>query len=243
MIVLLRRLPSILLASIAMSTVAVANEDEIWSGKITSQITSTWLDNHVAARRASRPYYSPVLNRTQVWTNGIGRFDRHAFLPTDFDRAVGAKLQPFQDYNFLLGTELIHGGGESAFLSARSSWEAFLKRKWEPLGVTLGLSTAGFLDSVQNGYSQSISGTMGIPLDLSLQTWSTELRLSPSMNLDSLSGDISTGLLSEIVGQTRLTAPTDRFRSDLNVRLGYGVAPNTRPVASATLELRVSPNL
>lgn len=243
MTVLFRRLSSILLASIAMTTMAVANEDEVWSGKITAKITPTWLDHHLAARRASRPYYSPLLNRTQVWTNGIGRFDTYAFLPTDFDRAVGAKLQPFQDYNFLLGTELIRGGGESTFLSSRSSWEAFVKRKWEPLGVTLGLSTAGFLDSVQNGYSQSISGTMGIPLDLPLQAWSTELRLSPSMNLDGLSGDISTGLLSEIVGRTRLTARTDRFRSDLNVRLGYGVAPNTRPVASATLELRISPNL
>ncbi len=222
-----------------MSTRAVANEDEIWS----KNITSSWLDDHVSAKRASRPRYSPLLNRTQVWTNGIARSDMNAFLPTDFDRAVGAKMQPFQDYNFLVGTELIRGSGESSFLSSKASWEAFLKRDWERHGVTLGLSTGGFVDSVQNGYSQSISGTMGIPLDLSLQTWSTELRLSPSMNLDGLSGDISTGLLSEIISQARLTSPTDRFRSDLNVRLGYGVAPNTRPVASATLELRISPNL
>jgi hypothetical protein len=239
MTLFLRRLASLLLASLAMSTSAVANEDEIWS----KNITSWWLDDHVSAKRASRPRYSPLLNRTQVWTNGIARSDMNAFLPTDFDRAVGAKMQPFQDYNFLVGTELIRGGGESSFLSSKASWEAFLKRDWERLGVTLGLSTGGFVDSVQNGYSQSISGTMGIPLDLSLQTWSTELRLSPSMNLDGLSGDISTGLLSEIISQARLTSPTDRFRSDLNVRLGYGVAPNTRPVASATLELRISPNL
>jgi hypothetical protein len=239
MTLFLRRLASLLLASLAMSTSAVANEDEIWS----KNITSSWLDDHVSAKRASRPRYSPLLNRTQVWTNGIARSDMNAFLPTDFDRAVGAKMQPFQDYNFLVGTELIRGGGESSFLSSKASWEAFLKRDWERLGVTLGLSTGGFVDSVQNGYSQSISGTMGIPLDLSLQTWSTELRLSPSMNLDGLSGDISTGLLSEIISQARLTSPTDRFRSDLNVRLGYGVAPNTRPVASATLELRISPNL
>lgn len=239
MTLLLRRLASLILALLAMSTIAVANEDEIWNQKI----TSTWLDDHVAAGRASRPRHSPLLNRTQVWSNGIARSDKHAFLPTDFDRAIGAKMQPFQDYNFLLGTELIRGGGESTFLSSKASWEAFLKRDWERLGVTLGLSTAGFLDSVQYGYSQSVSGIMGVPLDLSLQTWSTELRLSPSMNLDGLSGDVSAGLLSEIVGQTRLTAPTDRFRSDLNVRLGYGVAPNTRPVASATLELRISPNL
>lgn len=223
----------------ALATMAVADEAEIWG----ENITSTWLDDHVAAKRAARPRPSPRLSRTQVWASGIARTDMQAFLPTDFDRAVGAKMQPFQDYNFLIGTELVRAGGEASLLSSKASWEAFLKRDWERLGVTVGLSTAGFLDSVQTGYSQSISGTLDIPLNFSLQAWSTELRLSPSMNLDGLSGDISSGLLSEIVGQTRLTSPADRFRSDLNVRLGYGVAPNTRPVASATLELRISPNL
>jgi hypothetical protein len=238
MALLLRRLGFLLLASMATSTLAVADEMEIWS----ESITSDWLDVHVAAKRASRPNPSPRLSRTQVWANGIARSDMQAFLPTDVDRAVGAKMQPFQDYNFLLGTELIRGG-ESSLLSSKASWEAFLKRDWQDLGVKVGLSTAGFVDSIQNGYSQSLVGTMDIPLDFSLQTWSTELRLSPSMNLDSLSGDISTGMLSEIVGQTRLTSPADRFRSDLNVRLGYGLAPSTRPVASAKLELRIAPNL
>ncbi|QRM29915.1 hypothetical protein [Microvirga sp. VF16] len=222
-----------------MSTIAIANEDEIWS----ANITPAWLNDHVVAKRAVRPRHSPRLNRTQVWANGIARSDMHAFLPTDFDRAIGAKMQPFQDYNFLVGTELIRGGSESSLLSSKASWEAYLKRDWQGLGVMIGLSTAGFVDSVQNGYSQSFIGTMDIPLDLSLQTWSTELRLSPSVNLDATNGDISTGLLSEIVGQTRLTSPADRFRSDLNVRLGYGLAPNTQPVASAKLELRIAPNL
>jgi hypothetical protein len=63
------------------------------------------------------------------------------------------------------------------------------------------------------------------------------------MSLDAANGAISTGLMSEIIGQTQLNSPTDRFRSELNVRLGYGLAPATRPVASATLELRISPNL
>jgi hypothetical protein len=166
-----------------------------------------------------------------------------AFLPTDFDRAIGAKMQPFQDYNFLVGTELIRGGGKSSFLSSKASWEAFLRRDWERLGVRIGLTTAGSLDSVQSGYWQSIGGSMDIPLDMSLHAWRTELRLSPSMNLDSLSGDIGAALLSEIVGQTLLTSPADRFRSELNVRLGYGLAPNARPTASAKLELRIAPNL
>jgi hypothetical protein len=238
MIFLFRRWVSLLLALMAMSAAAAADEVEIWS----ESITSAWLDNHVAARRSIRPRPPARLSRTQVWASNIARSDMQAFMPTDFDRAVGAKMQPFQDYNFLVGTELIHGG-ESRFLSSKASWEAFLKRDWERLGMTLGLSTAGYVDSVANGYSQSVIGTMDIPLDLSLHTWSTGLRLSPSMSLDSLKGDISTGLLSEIVGQTQLTSPADRFRSELNVRLGYGLAPNARPVASARLELRIAPNL
>lgn len=47
----------------------------------------------------------------------------------------------------------------------------------------------------------------------------------------------------EIVGQTLLTSPADRSRSELTVRLGYGLAPNTRPTASAKLEWRIAPNL
>ena len=47
----------------------------------------------------------------------------------------------------------------------------------------------------------------------------------------------------EIVSQTLLTSPADRFRSEFNVRLGYGLAPNTRPAVSAKLEWRIAPNL
>jgi len=240
MVLLICRLFAFLLTLTAISAASFAEEAEIWS----ENINPAWLDENVAAAtRANRPRRPTRLNRLQVWASGVARSDLHAFLPTDFDRAVGAKMQPFQDYNFLVGTELVRGGGETSVLSSKASWEALLKRDWERLGVSVGLTTAGSVDSIRNGYSQSIGGTMDIPLDLSLHTWSTELRFSPSMNLDSLSGDIGTALLSEIVGQTRLNSPTDRFRSELNVRLGYGLAQNTRPVASAKLELRIAPNL
>jgi len=239
MVLLVRGVACLLLASAAMATHAAAAEDEIWS----KNITPAWLDEHVTVKRTNRSRPVPRLSRTQVWANGLARSDMQAFLPTDFDRAVGAKLQPFHDYNFLVGTELVRSGSESGLVSSKATWEAFLERDWEPLGVTLGLSTAGFVDSVQNGYSQSISGSMDIPFDIPLQTWTTQLRISPSMNVDSMSGAIGTGLLSEIIGQTRLSARTDRLRTDLNVRLGYGLAPSARPTASARLELRIAPNL
>jgi len=240
MILLLGRWGGFLLPLLLSLAAAVAGETDIWS----QSITSAWLDDHVAARRAVRPRPPTGLSRTQVWANGIARTQWQTFAPTDFDRNVGAKVRLFHDYNFLVGTELIRGGGEASRLSSKATWEAFLTRDWDRLGgVTFGLSTMGFVDSIQSGYSQSLSGTMDIPLDLPLSAWSTQVRFSPSMSLDAVNGAVSTGLMSEIIGQTQLTSPADRFRSELNVRLGYGVAPATRPVASATLELRISPNL
>jgi hypothetical protein len=153
-------------------------------------------------------------------------------------------LQPLHGYNFWLGTELVRGGGDQASLWSKASWEAFMARDGERFGgVTFGLSTAGIVDLTGSGYSQTLSGSVGVPLDLPPQAWSTELRLSPSLNLDASSGHLSTGLLSEVMGQALLSASSDRFKSVLNVTLGYGLAPSTRPVASARLELRITPNL
>lgn len=235
------RLLCVLLPFTLGDATAQADEAEIWTGNLTSE----WLDQHVAAmRRGKRHPASYSLSRTQVWANGMARNPVQGFQPIAAGHSLGAKLQPLRDYNFLLGTELIRGGGFQGALSSKATWEAFMTREWEGLGgLTFGLTTAGFVDTVSSAYSQSVSGTMGIPVDLPLHAWSTELRLSPSLNLDASSGDLSTGLLSEVMSQTQLSAPTDRFRSVLNITLGYGLAPSTRPVASARLELRISPNL
>jgi len=238
---LLCRFGALLLPLVLGSTTTRAEEAGIWSSNLTPQ----WLDQHVAAsRRGKRPRSSYSLKRTQVWTNGLDRSPARSFRRSAADQSVGAKLQPLHDYNFLLGTELVRGGGDHASLVSKASWEAFMAREWERFGgVTFGLSTAGFVDLTGSGYSQSLSGSMGIPLHLPPQAWSTELRLSPSLNLDASTGDLSAGLLSEVMGQALLSAPADRFRSVLNVTLGYGLAPSTRPVASARLELRITPNL
>jgi hypothetical protein len=241
MVFLPRRPECLLLSLVLSSTASWAQEAEIWSADLTPQ----WLDEHVAvSRRGKRPRSSYNLQRTQVWTNGLARSPAQSFQRNAFDHAVGAKLQPLHDYNFLVGTELIRGGGHYGPLQSKATWEAFLTRDWESLGgVTFGLATAGFMDMTSQGYAQSVSGAMGIPLDLPLQAWSTQLRFAPSINLDAANGDFSAGLLSEVTGQALLSAPADRFKSVLNVSLGYGLAPNARPAASARLELRITPNL
>ena len=245
MFLLLRRPECLLLFLVLGSTASWAQETtqeaDIWSANLTPQ----WLDEHVAvSRRSKRPRSSYNLQRTQVWTNGLARSPVQSFQRNASDHAVGAKLQPLHDYNFLVGTELIRGGGYQGSLQSKATWEAFTTHDWESLGgVTFGLSTAGFMDMTSHGYAQSVSGTMGIPLDLPLQSWNTRLRFAPSISLDAANGDFSTGLLSEVMGQALLSAPADRLKSVLNVSIGYGLAPRTQPVASARLELRITPNL
>jgi hypothetical protein len=241
MFLLLCRLGAFSISLVLSSGVAWAEDDEIWN----RDLTPAWLDGHVAAARPARQSRASYdLNRTQVWANGMARSPAQSFQPGAAGHSIGAKLQPLHDYNFLVGTELIRGGGYQGPLQSKATWEAFVTRDWESLGgVTFGLSTAGFVDMTSHGYAQSVSGTMGIPLDLPLQSWSTQLRFAPSINLDAANGDFSTGLLSEVTGQALLSAPTDRFKSVLNVSLGYGLAPRTQPVASARLELRITPNL
>ncbi|MBJ6124127.1 hypothetical protein [Microvirga splendida] len=241
MLFLLCRRGALLLPLVLFSTAAWAEGEGIWSADLTPQ----WLDDHVAVtRRGKHPRPSFSLNRTQVWANGMASGSAQSFRPGATGHSLGAKLQPLHDYNFLVGTELIRGGGHHGPLQSKATWEAFVTRDWESLGgLTFGLSTAGLIDVTSHGYAQSLSGSMGIPLDLPLQSWSTQLRFAPSVSLDALSGDFSTGLLSEVMGQALLSAPTDRFKSVLNVSLGYGLAPSTRPVASARLELRITPNL
>jgi hypothetical protein len=203
------------------------------------------MNDHLAvtgSMRRTRPAYR--LRRTEIWANGLAPSGMQAFIPNDFDRTVGAKLQPFHDLNFKVGTALTRSGGDDRLLSSAATWEAFWSKELEPWeGVTVGLSTSGSLDNLQSAYSQSVRGTFGIPLDLPLDAWRTEFRLSPSMILDASSGSLAGGLLSEIKGQTVISSRDDPFRSVLNVKVGYGLAPDTRPVASAKLELRISPNL
>jgi hypothetical protein len=208
-------------------------------------VTSAWLDEHIAVRRAgSSPKALFSLSRTQIWTSGLARTEAAAFNPDTFDRMLGAKLQPFNDLNLRIGTELIRSGSVDGNLTSRANWEAFWSRQSDVFGgMNLGLSTGGSMATLNSGYSHSVSGTLGIPLDLPLEKWHTQVRLSPNMNVDMANGTVGSGLMSEIMGQTVLSSQADPFKSVLNVKVGYGVAQDARPAASAMLEIRISPNL
>jgi hypothetical protein len=220
---------------------ARAAEDEIWN----AWITPSWLDDHVAAvRSTTATRRAHALNHTQVWTSGLVRTARDAFDATRLDEAVGAKLRPFQDIAFTIGTAITHTGQVSRSLSSSVDWETTWSRELKGLGgLRIDLGTTGSFGSGHTAYSQSVSGTLGVPLALPLGAWTTEIRLSPSMNVDTASGQFGTSLASEIVSRTDLGSETGAFGSELNLKIGYGVAPDARPSAFARVEITITPNL
>jgi hypothetical protein len=225
----------------SIASVSAAEDQNIWS----ENMTASWLDEHIAVRRSrSSPAPSSSLPRTEIWTNGLTQSEKAAFNPDSFDRTFGAKLQPFSDLNLRLGTELVRNSDDNSSLASRARWEAFWSREADLFGgMNLGLSTGGSMATLNTGYSQTVSGTVGIPLGSLLEKWRTQVRFSPNMNVDTANGTLGSGLMSEIMGQTVLSSQADPYRSVLNVKVGYGLAQDTRPAASAMLEFRVSPNL
>ena len=203
-----------------------------------------WVIDNVAARLVKPASAAFSLSRTQTWANGLVPSRIPAFTPSSVDRTLGAKVQPFQDWNFLIGTELTRSGGESGFLSSKAMWETSWSQNVERLGgLTFGLTTAGSMDNAQADYLQSFSGSLNVPLDLPLNAWNLELRLSPNMSLDVSKGALSSNLTSELVGKTVLSPQKGAFQSVLDVSVGYNLAPDTRPAASARLQLTISPKL
>jgi hypothetical protein len=215
------------LCLLALSSAAQALEAEGWN----TAHTEPWpVGDAAVIRRVKAPAEGYSLNRTQTWANGLASSNLSAFTPSNVDRTVGAKMQPFQEWNFMIGTELTRSGGESRFLASKAMWESFWSRDVETLGgLEIGLSTVGSVDNAQTDYLQSFSGRVSVPLDLPLNSWRMELRATPSMNVDVSNGTLSSHLMSEIMGQTELSSQDAAFRSTLNVSVGYSLAPDTRP--------------
>ena len=241
MLLQFRKVVVFLFCVLALSSVARALEAEEWD----AAVAEPWpVGDALIVRRVEAPPGGYSLSRTQTWANGLVASKLPAFTPSNVDRTVGAKMQPFQEWNFMIGTELTRSGGENRFLASKAMWESFWSRDVETLGgLKIGLSTMGSVDNAQTDYLQSFSGSVSVPLDLPLHSWRMELRATPSMNVDVSNGALSSHLMSEIMGQTELGSQDAAFRSTLNVSVGYSLAPDTRPAAAARLELRISPKL
>lgn len=237
----LRKFAVLLPCIIFVPDAAPAADEPVWE----TGVTRAWLNENVAVRRSRTT--APALyalNRTQAWASGVAPSGVSAFTSSDHGKTLGAKLQPFDDWNLRVGTELARSGGDERSLSSKALWETSWSRDLERLGgVQMGLATGGSVSNVQTDYLQSFSGSVNVPLDLPLNAWSTELRFVPSMNVDLSKGNVSSNLASELVGRRVLSSQNDAYTSTLNVKVGYSLAPDSRPSASARLELRISPNL
>ncbi|MBM6594705.1 hypothetical protein [Microvirga pudoricolor] len=228
--------PFVALCFVALP-VRAQDPDEIW----TERLTKSWMDDHVAL-----PTHGPAttFTRAQVWTSGIQRTDMQAFATSASDRTLGAKVRPFGDLDLSVGTAFTRDGTTARLVSSSVNWEAAWSQTYKPYGdLTLGVNTTGTMAGLEAGYAQSVTGSVGIPLSVSVGLWSTELRLSPNMNVNTASGTLGTRLTSEIVSRKVLSARNDAFTSVLDMKVGYGIAPDARPDATARLELRISPNL
>jgi hypothetical protein len=204
-------------------------------------IAPSWRIENAVIRRPAPSASS--LDRMQTWADGIATASRSFFSPSGADKTLGAKMQPFEDWNFTIGTEMTRSG-ETGFLASKAMWESVWSQDMKEMGgLKVGLSTMGSVDNAQTDYLQSFSGRLDVPLDVPLDAWNVELRFSPGMDVDVSNGTLRSNLMSELMGEKVLGSRADAFRSTVNLSLGYSLAPDARPAASARLEVRIAPNL
>jgi hypothetical protein len=234
------------LVSTALSVTAQDTEvlaepaPDLW----TVPITRDWLEQHLATGRAKPSRDAHALARSQVWATGVDRSAMQAFATSASGSTVGAKVSPFADYDYLkFGTEVTGDPGTSAAQpSSKVSWEANWSRSVADLGVNLGFGTAGAVGNAQTGYTQSLNGSLGVPVLRQSGLRATEMRFTPNMNIDTATGALASSLNSELVTQKVLSSRADRLESVLNMKVGYAVAADARPSATAKLEWRLTPN-
>jgi hypothetical protein len=181
------------------------------------------------------------LSNAQVWSRGLEETGEGLPVPAPLDKAMGARLRLFKDYNLQVGTELSRQEDTGRALRSQVNWQFSWSRAVQELGgITVGFGTAGAVESLDGVLSQSVSGSVGVPL-VSHEIWKARLRLSPRLSYDSLDHRWRPSFAPELVSETVLSSATAPFTSLLNVRFGYDLAPESRPSASARVELRFIP--
>jgi hypothetical protein len=201
---------------------------------------SVWIEDHIASfRRAGLA--DPVtfsIPRTELWAHGLsGRTSR--ITPQPSSKSLGAKLRPFEDVDFSIGTELSRSQDMDRVLQSALDWQLSFSRKWQ--GLTGQLFTSGAVNSVSATVSQAIGATLGVLL-APLLPWSTgRLQVSPQLNFEPESGNWGAALTPEIVSERVVSSPAAPLESVLRLKVGYGVALHAEPSASARVELRITP--
>jgi hypothetical protein len=226
------------LAVLPSATFAFEVQDAVSSGPGRS-----WLGDHLDTVRRTDGLRTASfhLSDAKVWSRGLDDGDDGLPVPAPLDKAMGARVRLLTDYDIQIGTELSRHEDTGRALRSELNWQFSWSRALQGLGgLSIGFGTRGAVESLHGGLSQSLSGSLGVPL-VSLEDWKARLRVTPQLTYDSLAHAWRPTMTPEFVSETILSTPADPYVSLLNLRLGYDLAPDTRPSASARVELRFVP--
>jgi hypothetical protein len=236
----MNRLCSVMAAALAaLPTAAWAFEPE---GRSVGTSETGWLDAQLeSVRRAGDALASSFdWSGAKVWGRGLRDSDDLRPVPPS-DKAVGARFRPFRDIDFVIGTEVSRATPENRSLRSELNWQMSWSREWGRLkGLSVGLGTRGAVESAHGGVWQSVNGQVGLKL-ASQSNWNAQVRVSPQVDLDVLHGTWRPRLSPELVSETVLNSSAAPLKSLLNLRVGYELAPDARPSASARVEFRLVP--
>ncbi len=228
------------LAIVAMPSAALAFD---MPDEFAPENGGSWLVDHLETVRRTHVSSSASfqLANANVWSRGLDESDEQLPVPVPLDKAMGARVRPFSDFNLLIGTELSRHEDTGRALRSEFNWQFSWSHASRDLeGVSLGFGTSGSVESLHGGMSQSVNGSVGVRL-ISSDNWKARLRLSPRLSYGSQDHTWHPSVAPELISETVLSAATDPFLSLLNLRLGYDLAPDTRPSATARVELRFVP--
>ena len=199
-----------------------------------------WLTSHVeTVRRAHEVQPLSVhLSNANVWSRGLDRQDPSSPVAGPMDKAMGARVRLLKDYDLQVGTALSRHEDTGRALRSEFNWQFSWSHALRDLGgVSFGLGAGGAVESLHGGLSQSVRGSLGLPL-ITHENWKARLRVSPQVSYDSQSHQWRSNLVPEFVSERILSSTSAPFLSLLNLRVGYDLAPQSRPSATARLELR-----
>jgi hypothetical protein len=222
-------------------TAASALED---AAPETATWNQAWNAEHMDARcyQAFAAPKASLFQRTEFWSSGVARPSATPVAPLS-QKTVGARLRPFADYDLHFGTEMSRSLDSAHDLNAKVDWQLAWSRQWNGEALEFALTTSGAVDRVSTTYSQSAGGSVGVRLPSTALPWETRIVVTPSVNLDTATGLWNPNLRSEIVAKRVLTSHRSPIESVVDIRMGYDVAPDAQPAASATVQLSFSPRI
>jgi hypothetical protein len=201
---------------------------------------SVWIEEHLASFRqdALPAPLTFAIPRTELWTRGLAT-QTSRITPVPSSKALGAKLKPFEDFDFSIGTELSRTQDVDRALQSALDWQLAISQKWK--GLTARLFTSGAVNSVSTTISQAIGATLGLPLAPVLPWSKARLEVSPQVNFEPQSGHWNAVLTPEIVSERVVSPPEASLESILRLKVGYGLTLHEEPNASARVELQITP--